>query len=347
MSIENNQEWPYLLAKHEDMLVKTLHYTPLQCGYTPLARPLKKYLKYGIVNIDKPVNPSSHEVVSWISEMFKLKTGHCGTLDPKVSGVLTVLFGRSTRLAKEQQTKGKEYICIVEFHQNIDEAKVKYAISKLKGQVLQRPPLMCAVKRDLRLRNIYSIDLVEVNEKTALIKVSCEAGTYIRTLCTHLGLLTGYGAHMQDLRRIRSGSIKENECYSMHDLLDAKFLLDKDESILRRIVKPLEYLLVGTKRIIVKDSCISAICYGGQLTIKGILKYDRNIGVSDQIVIISTKGEAVALAVAIVTSEEISCMDHGIVTKTRRVIMERKTYPRLWKLDPSKVEDSEDEKENE
>lgn len=327
-----NQEWPYLLANHEEMLVKTLHYTPLHCGHTPLARPLKTYLKYGIVNIDKPVNPSSHEVVSWISNMLELKTGHCGTLDPKVSGVLTVLLGRSTRLAKEQQSKGKEYVCIVEFHKKIEESVLRNAISKLRGSVLQRPPLMCAVKRNLRLRNIYSLDLIENSDKCALFKVTCEAGTYIRTLCTHLGLLTGWGAHMKDLRRIRSGSVCENECMTMHDLLDAKFLLNKDESILRRVIKPLEYLLVGSKRIIVKDSCISSICHGGQLTIKGILKYDRGIIKGDQVVITSTKGEAVALAIAEITSEEISCMDHGIATKTKRVIMERKMYPKVWKI---------------
>lgn len=332
MTSTANHEWPYLLENHEDMLVKTLHYTPLHAGHTPLSRPLKIYLKYGIINIDKPVNPSSHEVVSWISNILQVKTGHCGTLDPKVSGVLTVLLGRSTRLAKEQQSKGKEYVCIVEFHKNTEKDVIQAAITKLKGSVLQRPPLMCAVKRNLRLRNIYSIDLLEVEEKCALFKVSCEAGTYIRTLCTHIGLLTGYGAHMKDLRRVRSGNVKEDLCFTMHDLIDAKFLLEKDESILRRVIKPLESLLVGIKRVIVKDSCISAICHGGQLSIKGILKYDKDIVKGDQIVIISTKGEAVALAIAEITSEEISCMDHGIVSKTKRVIMERKTYPKVWKL---------------
>jgi hypothetical protein len=66
--------------------VRTGHYTPIPAGHTPLRRPLKDYLSYGCINLDKPANPSSHEVVAWIRRMLRVeKTGHSGTLDPKVN----------------------------------------------------------------------------------------------------------------------------------------------------------------------------------------------------------------------------------------------------------------------
>jgi len=77
-------------------------------GYSPLARPIDSYLKYGVINLDKPSNPSSHEVVAWVKRLMKLeKTGHSGTLDPKVTGWLIVWLNRATRLVKAQQSAGK------------------------------------------------------------------------------------------------------------------------------------------------------------------------------------------------------------------------------------------------
>lgn len=119
----------------------------------------------------------------------------------------------------------------------------------------------------------------------------------------------------------------------MHDILDAKWRYDnyKDETYLRRVVLPLEVMLTNLKRIIIKDSSINAICYGAKLMIPGILRYDSGINIGDEIVIMSTKGEAIAIAIAQMTTAEIGSCDHGTVCKTKRVIMDRETYPRKWK----------------
>lgn len=111
----------------------------------------------------------------------------------------------------------------------------------------------------------------------------------------------------------------------MHDVLDAQWRYDnfKDETYLRRVVLPLEALLVAMPRIVIKDSSINAICYGAKLMIPGILRYDSNINVGSELVIMSTKGEAIAIGIAQMTTAEISSCDHGIVTKTKRVIMDR------------------------
>ena len=252
--------------------------------------------------MDKPVNPSSHEVVAWIKRILRVqKTGHSGTLDPKVSGCLIVCIEKATRLVKSQQSAGKEYIGIVRFHSPIDEAKkVAQALETLSGALFQRPPVIAAVKRNLRIRTIYESKLVEFDQKKnmAIFWVSCEAGTYVRTLCVHLGLLLGTGGIMQELRRTRSGIQSENDnMVTMHDLLDAQYAFDhyKDESYLRRVIKPLEALLVSHKRIIMKDSAVNAVCYGAKILLPGVLRYDDGIEVDQQIVIVTTKGEAIAL----------------------------------------------------
>eukprot|EP00826_Nyctotherus_ovalis_P062225 TRINITY_DN896_c0_g1_i14.p1 TRINITY_DN896_c0_g1~~TRINITY_DN896_c0_g1_i14.p1 ORF type:complete len:291 (-),score=109.31 TRINITY_DN896_c0_g1_i14:208-1080(-) len=174
-------------------------------------------------------------------------------------------------------------------------------------------------------------------QNTALFWVSCEAGTYVRTLCVHLGLILGVGAHMLELRRTRSGILKEdNTMVTMHDILDAQWLYDtvKDESYLRRTIMPLEMILVSYPRIVVKDTTVNSICYGGQLMIPGVLRYEDGIETGKEVVLITTKGEAVALAIAQMTTAVIESCDHGIVARTKRVIMDRDTYPRKWGLGP-------------
>lgn len=184
-----------------------------------------------MINLDKPSNPSSHEVVAWLKRILRVdKTGHSGTLDPKVTGCLIVCIDRATRLVKSQQGAGKEYVCVVRFHDTLpDEKALPRALETLTGALFQRPPLISAVKRQLRVRTIYESKLLEFDNarNLAVFWVSCEAGTYIRTLCVHLGLLLGIGAHMQELRRVRSGTTGENDdIVTMHDVMDAQWLYD-------------------------------------------------------------------------------------------------------------------------
>ena len=102
------------------MNVRSSHFTPIPAGCSPLKRDIADYVKSGVINLDKPANPSSHEVVAWIRRILKVeKTGHSGTLDPKVTGCLIVCVERATRLVKSQQGAGKEYVSIVKFHEDI------------------------------------------------------------------------------------------------------------------------------------------------------------------------------------------------------------------------------------
>lgn len=210
------------------------------------------------------------------------KTGHSGTLDPKVTGCLIVCLDRATRLVKSQQGAGKEYVCVIRLHDKLPggEAQLARALETLTGALFQRPPLISAVKRQLRIRTIHESKLLEFDNDRHLgvFWVSCEAGTYIRTLCVHLGLLLGVGAHMQELRRVRSGAMDEKDSMvTLHDVLDAQWMLDntRDESYLRKVIRPLESLLTTYKRVVVKDSAVNAVCYGAKLMIPGLLRYGK------------------------------------------------------------------------
>ncbi|KAL8429343.1 hypothetical protein ACSSS7_006643 [Eimeria intestinalis] len=337
----DTSKWPLLLKNYDRLNVRTGHYTPLPFGTSPLARPLQQHLNYGSILLDKPANPSSHEVVAWLKKILRVeKTGHSGTLDPKVTGCLLVCINRATRLVKSQQSAGKEYVAVVRFHSKPESrAKVARALETLTGALFQRPPVISAVKRQLRIRTIYESEVLSYDEERHLcvFRVSCEAGTYIRTLCVHLGLLLGTGAHMQELRRVRSGNLKENgNLVTLHDVLDAMYVYDafKDETYLRRIVFPLEMLLVGLPRIVVKDSCVNAICYGAKLMIPGVLRFENNIELNDEIVLMTTKGEAIALGIAQMPTAVIASVDHGVVAAVKRVLMDRDTYAMRWGYGP-------------
>ncbi|KAJ6749673.1 hypothetical protein OIU85_000320 [Salix viminalis] len=337
----DTSQWPILLKNYDRLNVRTGHYTPLPCGHSPLKRPLADYIRYGVMNLDKPANPSSHEVVAWIKRILRVeKTGHSGTLDPKVTGNLIVCIDRATRLVKSQQGAGKEYVCIARLHDKVaDVTKVARALETLTGAVFQRPPLISAVKRQLRIRTIYESKLLEYDADKHLVVfwISCEAGTYVRTMCVHLGLILGVGGHMQELRRVRSGILGEKDnMVTMHDVMDAQWVYDnyRDESYLRRVIMPLEVILTSYKRLVVKDSAVNAICYGAKLMIPGLLRFENDIESGEEVVLMTTKGEAIALGIAEMTTAVMATCDHGVVAKIKRVVMDRDTYPRKWGLGP-------------
>ncbi|KAA8908630.1 centromere/microtubule binding protein CBF5 [Sphaerosporella brunnea] len=338
-------DFPLLLKNYDKLLTRTGHFTPIAAGSAPLKRDIKSYISSGVINLDKPSNPSSHEVVAWVKRILRCdKTGHSGTLDPKVTGCLIVCIDRATRLVKSQQGAGKEYVCVVRLHDKVQsEQQVQRALETLTGALFQRPPLISAVKRQLRIRTIHEIKLLEFDNDRHLgvFWVSCEAGTYIRTLCVHLGLLLGVGGHMQELRRVRSGAMGESDgIVTLHDVLDAQWVLDnnRDETYLRRVIRPLESLLTTYKRIVVKDSAVNAVCYGAKLMIPGLLRYEQGIEVGEEVVLMTTKGEAIALGIAQMSTIELSTCDHGVVAKVKRCIMERDLYPRKWGLGPTAQE---------
>lgn len=221
----------------------------------------------------------------------------------------------------------------MKLHSQISEDKVKKILDEFQGEIYQRPPLRSSVKRKLRTRTIYYIDFMEMQERNVLFKVGCEAGTYIRKLCYDIGEVLGCGAHMQELRRTRAGPFTEDESLvTLHDVsyLYSRWQETKDEKILRQFISPMEKALSLLPKIIVRDSAVDALCHGAHLTAPGILALDAGIKIGDSAAVYTQKGEAITLAQAVVSSENVLNMDHGFVAKTQRVMMPRGTYPKKW-----------------
>ncbi len=229
---------------------------------------------------------------------------------------------------------GKEYVCVMRLHSQVPEKQVKKVLEEFQGTIYQRPPVRSSVKRRLRTRTIYYNNFIEMDDRNVLFKVGCEAGTYIRKLCYDIGEVLGCGAHMQELRRTRVGPFTEDESLvTLHDIsyLFSQWQETKDEKLLRKFVYPMEKALELIPKIYVRDSAVDALCHGAHLTAPGVLSLDSGIKIGDTVAAFTQKGEAVTLAEATVSSEKMLKMDHGFVAKTKRVMMPRGMYPKMWR----------------
>ena len=145
----------------------------------------------GIIVVDKPKGPSSHEVAAWVGKMLGCQVGHAGTLDPQVSGVLLVMLGNAVRLAPLLLQHDKEYVCLMRLHKDVERDRILKMAEEFTGRLYQRPPRKSAVKRALRIREIQKLEILDIEGRLVLFRVQCDAGTYIRSLCHHMGLAAG------------------------------------------------------------------------------------------------------------------------------------------------------------
>lgn len=319
-----------------ERLIKAECTTDPEHGHKPSERPATEYIRYGVINLDKPAGPTSHEVAAWVKKIMHLtRIGHGGTLDPKVTGVLPITLGDSTKIVQALLHSGKEYVCVMKLHGDAEEERVRKVLGEFEDLIYQRPPLRASVKRQLRTRRVYYIDFLEMDGRNVLFKVGCEGGTYIRKLCYDIGEILGVGAHMQELRRTRAGPFVENsnDRVTLHDVAYwfAEWEEKKDEKNLRKFIQPMEAALALIPKIVVRDSAVDALCHGASLTAPGILSVETGIEKGSMLAVFTLKGEAVALAKALVPTEEILNLRHGTVATLERVVMPRGTYPKVWK----------------
>ncbi|MEE0924244.1 MAG: RNA-guided pseudouridylation complex pseudouridine synthase subunit Cbf5 [Methanobrevibacter sp.] len=320
----------------DDYLIKSKSKTNPDYGCDPYERPIEEHISKGVINLDKPSGPSSHEVDSWVKRILHVnKTGHGGTLDPKVTGVLPIGIDTATRVSQLLLPAGKEYVCLMTMHKEMPEDQVYEIFDQFTGKIYQTPPVKSAVKRELRVRTIYYATIYEIKGKDVLFRVGCEAGTYIRTLCHDIGEALGCGAHMAELRRTRAGPFNErnDDLVNLHDLTDAYhfWVEDGDESYLRNAIKPMEVAADHLPQIFIKDSAVEAICQGAKLAAGGISMLSKGIKRGDLVAIKSLKGELVASGIALASTEEIMNADSGLVVNTNKVFMQPGVYPMAWK----------------
>ena len=225
---------------------------------TSATRPLRRAV-HGVLVLDKPVGPSSTQALSAAKRLFgALKAGHGGTLDPMASGILPVLFGEATKFAQQGLDADKTYVATVALGQqtdtgdaegqvisshpvSVDQQQLERVLSAQLGVQQQTPPMYSALKhqgrplyeyaragqtvdKPARQIHIHQIDLLSYDAPTAVIRVHCSKGTYIRVLAQTIGEQLGCGAHLSALRRTGVGSLQIEQSFSLESLdrMDAK-----------------------------------------------------------------------------------------------------------------------------
>jgi len=302
-------------------------------------RSFEQLLQYGLILLDKPPGPTSHETVAWLKRILKIpKAGHSGTLDPQVSGVLPMGLGDGTKALEVLLYGPKEYHAIGRLHSLPSPEKLKKVLEEFTGELYQKPPQRSAVLRQTRTRTIYELELLEQKERLMVLRVLCEAGTYIRKLIYDIGEILGPGATMIELRRTRVHQFNENsKLVTLHELANAYSLWTekKDDSKLKELIRPIEHVFSEIKSVVIRDSAVDALCHGAQLAIPGILEVSTDLKKEDLVAIYTQKGEIVALAKTLLSLEDIKEKTKGYAFETKRIIMSPNTYPKRWRTKQS------------
>jgi H/ACA ribonucleoprotein complex subunit 4 len=290
-------------------------------GKDPTTRTTKELLTYGIINLDKPKGPTSHQVSDYVQKIIGIdKSGHSGTLDPAVTGVQPIALGRATRITQFLLTAPKEYICIMHLHAKVEENEIREALASLVGKIRQLPPIKSAVKRQVRTREIYELEILEIDIQDVLFRVKCEAGTYIRKLCHDAGILLECGAHMAELRRTQAGPFKEKDnLVTLQDINDAMHYYKKgNDTYLRYCIQPIENALEHMKKVWIFDSAITSLSHGRDLAAPGISKM-HNFKKNDTVAILTLLGELVAIGTSEMSAVEANTHKKGVVINIHKV----------------------------
>ncbi|HET7344537.1 MAG TPA: RNA-guided pseudouridylation complex pseudouridine synthase subunit Cbf5 [Nitrososphaeraceae archaeon] len=305
-------------------------------GYYPDKRPVSELLQYGVILLDKPPGPTSHEVVAWTKRLLGIeKAGHSGTLDPGATGLLPVGLGEGTKALAVLLLGPKEYYSLARLHAHVSDDKLKSVVKEFVGEIYQRPPQRSSVRRATRVRMIYELEVVEQFDRLLLMRIVCQAGTYIRKIIYDIGEILSPGATMIELRRTRVSNFCENndKFVRLHDLADAIQIYreKQDEVKLRRMIRPVEQCLELIPAVIIRDTAIDALCHGAQLAVPGILAVRKVRKMHELVGIYTLKGEVVGLAEAAMSIQDIKDSVKGIAFHMRRIIMKPGTYPRAWR----------------
>jgi len=305
----------------------------LGAGVHPLERSGREYIARGVVNLDKPRGPTSHQVATWVRRLLEVdKTGHGGTLDPAVSGVLPIGIERATPAIRYVVGSAKEYVGIIKLHGDVDYEELERVLRMFsRGRIYQKPPFRSSVRRKLRTREIYSFEVLEREGRDLLFRIRCESGFYVRKLAHDIGLILGVGAHLDELRRTAAGPFNESTIVSFYELYAAYKLFKQGvEKAVKETILPYEYIFRDYPKIVLKDSAVASIAYGAQLKRPGIYAVSGSFKAGDIVALFTKKSELVATIRALVSLEEMLNMERGQVGETERVFIERDLYPRMW-----------------
>lgn len=325
-----NSLLPFEKLKRE-VLTKREAETNPEHGCKPEERTAEELISCGIINLDKPSGPSSHQVSAYVKQILGIsKTGHSGTLDPKVTGVLPVALGRATRIAEVLLTAGKEYVCLMQLHKDLEEATIRKACNDFVGKIKQLPPVKSSVVRRIRERNIYYLDIIEIDGRDVLFRVGCQAGTYIRKLVSDIGGKIG-GAHMLELRRTKAGPFREENAFTLHDITDAYhyYKNEGNDKYIRTLIQPIEKAVEHIPKIWILDGAVESLCHGTSLKMPGIAKLETEIKQNDTVAVMTLKNELVCYGTATADTKKMMKETKGIAVKPDAVFIKPGIYTRV------------------
>jgi H/ACA ribonucleoprotein complex subunit 4 len=308
--------------------------TSPEYGTIPSERTIEQLLESCFILLDKSPGPSSHQVSAWARDMMGLeKLGHGGTLDPFASGLLPLLSGKAMRLTGKILTHDKSYLALFKFGKDLELNEIEEKMAMLKGKVYNVPPEISAVRVQVRTRKISKFDVLDFDGNSLLTHIECEAGTYVRTMARDLGLLLDTPVELKELRRPTSGEFSLSQSITMQQLADAYWLWQEkgEEDAMLRILHPIEDMLSDLPRVVVKDGAAAALSHGAPLLRPGVVSIDDDLNVGTEVLLVTMKGEAVAIAKMSQNSKVIPDMNQGEVAKPNCVLMKEDTYPRSWK----------------
>ncbi len=305
-------------------------------GKDPLERDFSEVLDKGVIILDKPSDVTSQDLVIHIKRALNInKASHVGTLDPKVTGILPILLNRAVKLNHYLSKQDKEYVVLMNIHKEMEEDKIISILKGFEGEINQLPPRKSAVKRKVRKRKIYAIEILEIDSnRYVLFKAKVQAGTYIRALCRDFGRISGVGAHMQELRRTESLGFNEKEAINFYDFYERAYLystFNKYEP-LRDIIIPVEEVIFRNfKPVYVKDEAASSIVYGAKLFPRGIIMHHNRIKKGEIVGVFTLKKELIGLMKTTIDFNNLNFSSKKPVAIPERIFITPKEMPRLWK----------------
>ncbi len=255
----------------------------------------------GIVNVNKPLGITSHDVVYRLRRILNIKKiGHTGTLDPDASGVLPMCVGKGTKLAELLTGADKQYLAeltlgavtdtqdasgevLERFEVCVTENDVSKAVQSFIGEIEQIPPMYSAIKidgkklyelaregktveRKARKVTILNIEVksIDLEKNTVSILVDCTKGTYIRTLCEDIGRALGCGGYMSKLTRTKSGRFDIEDAYDLDAIAQMAEMDDYSFMI------PIENAMPEYERVTLAEKNAKKVRNGTKISVQGL-----------------------------------------------------------------------------
>ncbi len=246
--------------------------------------------------------------------------------------MLPIALDRATKIVQVLLTAGKEYVTIIHIHDKIEEEKVRQTLNEFIGKITQLPPIRSAVKRQLRERSVYYIEVLEIQGQDVLMKVGCQAGTYIRRLADDVGKKLGCGAHMAELVRTKAGPFNYKSWVTLQDLKDAyEMWKEGKKEEIRKVILPVEAGVEHLPKIWIIDTAVDTVSHGAALSTPGIARLHSGINHNDTVAVMTLKDELVALGTAQMNSQNMLLQQKGIAVNNLRVFMQPGIYPKFIK----------------